>query len=170
AGMALDLLGAQVGWFACVLSAAQGYGWMGVLCAAGLVVLYVWRVAERMRAALLVAVIALAGWMWEAVPIATGSLHYANGILVAGTAPYWLSAMWALFATQLDGPLRWLRGRNWVAALLGSIGGPLSFHAGAALGAVQFVAPDRADMLLAGGWAVLLPAAVRFSAWLDHVT
>ncbi|WP_415767808.1 DUF2878 family protein [Paraburkholderia sp. J69-1] len=55
---------------------------------------------------------------------------------------------------------RRLARRRWLAALLGAAGGPLSFRAGAALGAVHFAQPMAAFCALALGWSVILPASL----------
>ncbi|MGI4814613.1 MAG: DUF2878 family protein [Janthinobacterium lividum] len=76
--------------------------------------------------------------LWESLLARTGLLVYPNGVLMAGTAPYWILALWALFAVQFNTLFDWLKGRWCLAAVLGGIAGPMSFRAGAALGAVRF--------------------------------
>ncbi len=69
--------------------------------------------------------------------------------------PFWLTAMWLLFASTLNHSLRWLQARWWLAALCGAIAAPLSYMAGARLGALEI---DTARLpLLALAWALLLP-------------
>ena len=46
---------------------------------------------------------------------------------------------------------------GWIIALLGVIGGPLAFAAGAAMGAVKFSDPVWSLVIIGAGWAVLLP-------------
>jgi len=53
-----------------------------------------------------------------------------------------------------------LRRRRLLCAMLGAVGGPLSFRAGAALGAVQFIDIWRALALIGAGWAVMLPGLI----------
>ncbi|WP_244135586.1 DUF2878 domain-containing protein [Burkholderia seminalis] len=156
----------QAGWLVCVSSAAHGRGWIGTLCATLLAGGHLLRSRVPAREASLLAIVAAIGWSWDAVPVATGALRYPNGVLLEGTAPYWIAGLWVLFAAQLNVLLRWLRGRWLAAALLGAVAGPLSFRAGAALGAVRFVSPT-AWMLLACGWAVVLPSAVWLGRHLD---
>ena len=52
--------------------------------------------------------------------------------------PFWLIVLWALLATTLNHCLAWTAQPRWRAALLGAIGGPLSYYAGQRLGAVTF--------------------------------
>lgn len=159
----------QTGWFVCVLGAAHGKGWLGVLFAAGAVTGHLCRSACAAREARLVATITVFGWLWDSAVAHSGVLVYPNGVWLAGTAPYWMAALWALFAAQLNVLFGWLHGRPAIAALLGAVAGPLSFRAGAALGAVGF--PDTAIALgvLAIGWAVLLPVSIGLARRWDGV-
>ena len=152
-----------------MLSAARGEGWLGTLLVALLAALHL-RLARAPRLeALLLVLITSGGWIWECVPTALGFLRYPNGVFVSGCAPYWIAGLWALFALQINVLFSWLRGRRVLAAVLGAIFGPLSFRAGAALGAVHFVQPWAAVALLGCGWAVLLPTAIWLGQRLDGV-
>ena len=65
--------------------------------------------------------------------------------------PYWILAMWALFATTLNASLGWLHGRPALAGALGMLSGPLAYWAGARLGAIELVQPAAALAALALG-------------------
>lgn len=159
----------QAGWLTCVLSAARGEGWIGTLLVALLASAHLLFARAPRREALLLALVATGGWVWECVPTALGYLRYPNGTIVSGCAPYWIAGLWALFALQINVLFSWLRRRPVLAAVLGGIFGPLSFRAGAALGAVTFVEPWAALAVLSCGWAVLLPIAVWLGERLDGV-
>ncbi len=159
----------QLGWFACVLSAAHDVPWMGVATAVMLVAIHLARV-ERLLTEfkLLVSVVAM-GAIWESLPVLSGLLAYPNGMILPGAAPYWILALWALFAAQFNTTFGWLKQRVLLASVLGAIAGPMSFRAGAALGAVRFVHPLPAMILLAIGWAILMPLLIVFSRRWDGV-
>jgi hypothetical protein len=53
--------------------------------------------------------------------------------------------------------------------LLGAIAGPVSFHAGAALGAVYFLKLWPAAIVLTVGWAILLPLLMVLAGRWDGV-
>ena len=80
--------------------------------------------------------------------------------LWAGFTPPWLLALWVLFAIQVNVLFRWLRGRWLLAMMLGAVAGPLSFRAGAALGAAQIPEVAVTMGVLAAGWALWLPMLV----------
>ncbi|WGS52385.1 DUF2878 domain-containing protein [Paraburkholderia sp. D15] len=159
----------QAGWFVCVLGGAHDMGWLGMLFAACAVAWHLTRVAgPRREARLLVATVGI-GMVWESVLVASGLLSYPSGTLIEGCAPYWMSALWALFAIQFNVVFAWLRTRLLLAALLGAVAGPLSFRAGASLGAVHFDQPLAAWIALGLGWAVLLPGLLRLARHWDGV-
>lgn len=154
----------QAAWFACVLGAANDLALAGTLAVVGAVVLHLWlapRAAEELR---LVGTAIAIGVLWDSAVVSLGLLSYPTGTLLPGVAPHWIVAMWALFATTLNLSLAWLKGRPALAVLLGGIGGPLAYLAGARLGAVE--APDL--MLALGvqgvGWAVLMPVLTALAA------
>jgi len=157
----------QAGWFACVLGAAHGLPWIGVIAAA---VVVAWHVARAARPAIelrLVGVAVAAGALFETVLVQSGWISFPGGMLIDGIAPYWMVAMWALFATTLNVSLRWLRPHGWLAALLGAVGGPAAYYAGARLGALEFTVVGAAMAAIALGWAVLTPLLLRVARRLD---
>ena len=95
-------------------------------------------------------------------------MQYGPNTALAATAPYWIGAMWVLFATTLNVGMRWLRKNLLVAALFGGLGGPMSFLAGEKAGAVTFPDTSTALVVIGLGWAVLLPLLVRFAARNDE--
>ncbi len=147
----------QAGWFVCVISAARDRAWIGGLFVAAALVWHASRAARPVPELKLAAAAVLVGAVWESLLVRAGLLVYPNGTLIAGTAPWWILALWALFAIQFNALFGWLKQRLWLAALLGAVAGPLSFRAGAALGAVRFPVPLHAFAALALGWAALMP-------------
>jgi hypothetical protein len=162
------ILISQLGWLVLVMGAARGWGIVGIVyvaCASG------WHLhgaSQPRREALLIVLVGATGWLWDSLIAHTGLLRYPNGILIAGTAPYWIAGLWALFAIQLNTLFKWLQGRPLLAAAIGAVAGPASFRAGAALHAVSFVHPVEATIFLAFGWAIWLPAALALAASLGE--
>jgi hypothetical protein len=163
----VNVVAFQVGWFATVLGAANGIPWLGPLAALAVAGLHL-RASQRpaVEARLLVAAMGL-GVVADSALLATGWIAYPNGEWLPGLAPFWIVTMWALFATTLNVSMRWLRGRTLLAALFGAVGGPLSYLAGARLGAMTFIDTTAALVALAAGWGVLMPALMALAARLD---
>ncbi len=104
---------------------------------------------------------------WARLLAVLGFIGYAPGPLPAPFAPLWVLALWVLLGTTLDVSLRWLRGRWWLAALLGAVTGPLAYLGGARLGALQLLRPTEAICAQAIGFGLLLPALVALSRRCD---
>ncbi|NEX59563.1 DUF2878 domain-containing protein [Noviherbaspirillum galbum] len=167
-GAAINFVLFQAGWLGCVLSAARGQAWLGVL---GVAAIGGWHLAHAARPraeARLMLLAALLGIVWESVLASGGWLVYPDGLAFGILAPYWLVAMWVLFATTLNASLGWLRGKPWLAAAFGGVGGPLAFLAGERLGAVAFARPAAATIALALGWALLTPLLTAIASRLSE--
>lgn len=157
----------QLAWFASVLGGAKGLPWFGV-AVAGLVAAIHLRSAIRPGAeALLLIIVAAVGALWDGLLAGFGWLVYPSGTFATWLAPSWIIAMWVAFATTFNRSLGWLKGRWYLAAALGAVGGPLAFAAGAALGGVSFPDPPLAMAVLAGGWSFLMPALLALAGRLD---
>lgn len=159
----------QLGWFAAVLGGAHSLPWAGTAVALTIVVFHL-ASAPRPRAELaLIGIATAVGAAWDSLLVATGWLVFASGTLIAGTAPVWIVAMYALFATTLNASLNWLKGRYLMAALFGAIGGPLAYYAGAKLGGVSFPDPLTAMTALALGWGALMPLLTVLARRFDGI-
>lgn len=165
--LVLNLLAFQLAWFACVLSAASDVPAWGIAAAVAAVCLQLLLGNAAGRDAVLVIVAMLIGLAWDTSMARIGVVQYASPGPVVGFAPAWILALWALFATTLREPLRWLHGRWRLAAFFGGVGGALSYWGAVRLGAGHFPDFALAMAVLAAGWAVITPALVEFASWLD---
>lgn len=142
----------QLGWFACVLGAQRP--WLLLVAVACLLVHLLWMAPTRGEWRL-VALTMLAGWLLDSALLNLGLFDFGAG---APVAPLWLALLWALFATTLRHCLAWTARPWWRASLLGVVGGPLSYLAGAELAGVGLpwgLLPSL--LVLAGVWAVVMP-------------
>jgi hypothetical protein len=170
--LAVNIIAFQIAWFACVLAGANGYPWIGIAVAGAGMALHLKQSLRPAQEALLLAATALIGAIWDGLLVGLGILVYPSGIFLPWVAPSWIIAMWASFATTFNVSLLWLRGRWYLAALFGGIGGPLAYYAGHKLGGVSFPEPAAAMAALATGWAVLMPLLLRLAERLngeDHL-
>ena len=165
--IALNVVAFQVGWFACVLGAAYGWPWAGIVAAAAAVAWHTLRAARPAQELKLVAIAVLVGALWDSTLVAAGWISFAPDAFAENLAPYWILAMWALFATTLNVSLGWLRGRLALAALLGLLAGPLAYWAGARLGALELREPAAALGALALGWALIMPGLLVLARRMD---
>ena len=153
----------KLGWVACVMLAAAGQPLLATLAVAAVAALHLVSVPVAVKEALLLLAAALLGLAWETLLVKTGVVRYPGYDSAAGIAPYWIVAMWVLFATTINHGMRWVKRRWSIAVLAGFLGGPMAFFGGANLGAVVFDDTLISLALIGAGWAVLLPALVWLS-------
>lgn len=160
----------QIGWLSSVLGGAREMPWLGPLAAAVALVIH-FRFARRPGAEfLLIALCALIGAAFDSALVASGWVEYPSGLFSEYMAPYWIITLWMLFGTTLNVSMRWLRGRDRLAALCGFLGGPLAYIAGEKLGGIVLVNQAAALAALGVGWAAMMPALLRLSATFDGMS
>lgn len=159
----------QIGWFACVWSATAHQPWIGLLVTIAVVGFHVFRAPVPQAELTLVALALATGLVFDSLLVWEGWLRYSSGMVFPHIAPYWIVALWGLFATLLNVSLRWMRGRWVLAALCGAIGGPAAYWGGLRVGALEFGDMHAGLVALAIGWAVLTPlllaSSVRFDGY-----
>ena len=155
----------QLGWWIAVLGAGWAYQWIGPLLVACLVCVNVWSSADPRVTTRIVIVVGLFGTLLDSALSFAGFLLFVENPFAPWLCPPWLIALWCLLATTLNGSLRWLAGRNWSAALVGGIFGPLSYYAGQQLGALRLGRNETLSLLLLSIlWAVVLPLLLRWAS------
>ncbi len=155
-----NYLSYYVGWLACVYGAAHGLSAVGV-GVAGLLVLIHFVLTHTLREEItMIIVIGALGTLVDSFQAASGLLVYQSRYAsVPWLGPIWITAIWVLFASTINWSFGWLKGRTWLAAVLGAIGGPVSYTAGERIGAVRFQHDYIVTMLaLAAIWSLVLPA------------
>jgi Protein of unknown function (DUF2878) len=153
-----NVLAFQIGWFACVLGAANGHPWLGPLAVLLLLALHLWFAADRRAALRIVLTVGMIGAATDSTLGYLGILQFRDSLFVGWFCPPWLIALWVIFATTLQSSLSWLAARPLTAAVLGSLFGPVSYYAGQALGALNLT--DNlpiAVTTLSAIWALLFP-------------
>lgn len=152
----------QVGWWVCVLSHS-----IILPIAYTLLFLFAHLTFFSAREWVLVARITVIGWALDSVMAFSEVLSLSGPTNVL---PVWLLCIWVMFATSPMLSLRFLNKNLWVAAVFGSIGGSLTYIAGArfrddiALGAPDWPA-WQAAATIGITWLIFLPllyAYLRF--------
>jgi hypothetical protein len=155
---AVNVAGVNAGWFACVLGAARGAPWLGIMVVAALLAVHLGfnRPARtEMRLALAGAVF---GFFFDTALIAGGAYEARRWLMPAPLATLWLLALWVNFALVLNVALRCLHERHALAAFLGAVGGPAAYFAGERFGALTLCRPLPYSLVpLAATWAAAIP-------------
>lgn len=157
----------QAGWFSCVLSAANGQPWLGLLTVCLVVVLH-FRIADQPSLELrLLALCVAIGLVFDSLLVSSGWVRYPSGMVFSGLAPYWILAMWALFSTTINYSMGWLKRSLILASVMGAVFGPLSYLAGERLGAIDLVDLRSSMAALAVIWGIVMPFLVHAAARLE---
>lgn len=164
----VNFIGFQIGWFACVLGAANDKELLGMIIALGIIVFHVVSQADSRNEFKLVLVAAVIGLLWETWVLSLNILHYPSHPEVSFWAPHWLIMMWALFATTINLSMGWLKGRWVLAVLMGAIFGPLAFIGGEKLGAVVFLDSTLSIITLSVGWGLLMPLMLWLAEYINR--
>lgn len=163
-GIIVNLTLFKAGWLASVIAAAASMPIAGTAVVGVAVLVHLLRAQDSAGEFRLLALAAVLGLVWESALVAVGLVDYSANSILPGVAPYWIVAMWVLFATTLNLGMRWLQKSLLTASIAGAIGGPLSFVAGEKAGAVTFSNPSLALAVIGLGWAVFLPLLVHVAA------
>jgi 1-acyl-sn-glycerol-3-phosphate acyltransferase len=159
----VDVVGFQLVWWSSALSARDGRPWVGPIAAAIFVVVHALLSPPGRRAAqvLLAGLAGAVGVVVDGVLLAGGWLAFP---LHAGAfvPPPWMVGLWAGFALTIVTTLSRASAKVWSAALLGAVFGPISYAAGARLGALALSTPavddDMASLVACGvAWALVMP-------------
>lgn len=148
----------QIGWFSCVIGGASSdYYLAGVVVVAAIIALHLVRASNVRDEITLIVITTMLGTAWDSSLMLAGLFTFTNGVVFSGLVPFWMIAMWALFATTLNVSMKWMKNRYLLAALFGAIGGPVAYYAGYRLGAVDLINAPAALLAVGIGWAIIMP-------------
>jgi hypothetical protein len=154
-----NVLGFQAVWWACVLGAGSGWGWLGPLAALGFAATHLRFTPTPRRDLRLLVAAMLLGLAIDGALGASGLLAYAEAGNTPALAPAWILALWCGFALTLTHSMVFFARRPLAAAAFGLIGGPLAYASAASVaGAVAFPHGNvPALAAVAATWGLALP-------------
>ncbi|MFC1634538.1 DUF2878 domain-containing protein [Planctomycetota bacterium] len=155
-----NIISVNVGWLACILGAARGYYWLGLVVVPILFVIHITAIERRkIRKIFIVALAAtVIGFLMDTSLIIVGALEPNRWVMPAPFTTIWDLMIWANFSLTLNASLRFLQKRPLVAALLGAIFAPGTYYAGDRLGALKFSEPVISSLLWVGAvWLFAMP-------------
>ncbi|HGM5578900.1 TPA: DUF2878 domain-containing protein [Pseudomonas putida] len=147
----------QAGWWACVLGAQRPWLLLLAILGLGIHLCLSQDINAEGRALLRVT---LAGCVLDSVLAALGLFAFD-----AWPLPLWLALLWLVLASGMRHSLAWAASDWRLGALLGAIGGPLAYLAGARLAGVALpLGAVETGLLLVPVWALTLPLLLRLAA------
>lgn len=166
----INFVAFQLGWFSCVLSAANGLPWLGLIVVCLVVALHLKSSDKPRHEWQLLMLAVVSGLVFDTLLVSGGLVRYPSGMLFPGMAPYWILAMWALFSTTLNVSMAWLKNSLPLASVMGAIFGPLSYLAGQRLGAIELLDTRASMIALAVIWAFVMPLLIYAANRLDSIS
>lgn len=164
-----ELAGFQVVWWACALGAAHGHSAPGIIAAGVFIALLL--VLRRGSAQTWLPIIAagVVGLVAESLLVAHGHVRYAAAWPSEHWAPAWIVALWMSFGATVATMRRLLARHTYPsAALLGTIVGPLTYWAGANVGALRLADAAAASLLATAlVWGIAMPLLLLAHAYAD---
>jgi hypothetical protein len=166
-----NLISADIGWLACILGAARGHHWLGLVVVPILFVIHI-TLIERHKI-VNVFVVALAsmgiGFLIDTALIILGTIEPNRWIMPAPFTTLWDLLIWANFSLTLNSSLRFLQKRFLAAAMLGAICAPWMYYAGDRLGALHFSMPVLPGLLWVGVlWFFAMPCLSFIARYFYH--
>jgi hypothetical protein len=156
----VNALGFQAGWWACVLGVVHGYETAALVFCGLLVLAHLSWVAHARQEIQLAGVALLLGIFLDTLLQSFAVIHF-EGRAWGWLSPFWLWTLWVLFALTLNSSLAFLKRLPLlIAAAAGLVFGPLSYLAGAALGAAYLHRSLFELSVLALVWMMALPILV----------
>jgi hypothetical protein len=132
--------------------------WLGPAFVAGALAVHCAFAPRPGRDLRLAGVLLLVGGLADALMVTVGAVDYGVAAPRLVLVPFWILALWPLFASTFHTTLAWLQTRPLLAALLGLLGGPPGYLAADRFGALRLGAPVPVSLLLLGlAWAVVMP-------------
>lgn len=157
----------QVGWFACVLGAANNQPWLGFLLVLIVVMGQVFVAPLPKQAFLLITLSAVLGGLIDQLLLTQHIVAYTSNGWSVSIVPVWIIGLWVSFSSTLNVSMRWLLNKKIVAFLFGLIGGPLAYVAAEKLGAVSIPPLTYHYVVLGLLWGFAMLALVEFAKQFD---
>lgn len=155
-----SVIGLNIGWFACVLGAAWEIHWLSIVIVLLLVIIHLFVIGKkRLLPAIFLGLVSLAtGFVLDTVLIAIETYEPNRWLMPAPITTIWLLMLWVNFSLALNESLKWFQKHLFVAAITGSIFGPLAYFAASRLGAVQIMSPvSKSLLMVAVVWFIAMP-------------
>ena len=163
----VNALGFQAGWWACVSGAGHGFEIESILFCSLLVCGHLYLSASPWRELKLGLFAIGVGIAVDSALQQLGIIHF-DGWALGPLSPFWLWALWGIFALTLNSSLAFLKQQSLLtSAILGLAFGPVTYYAGARLGAAALDITLAHWAALALAWMLTMPLLVAAAR---HIT
>ena len=155
-----NALGFQTAWWACIAGIGLGLEIPALVYCVVLAGLHLAFAAQPLAEAKLAAIALVTGVLADTLLQMLNVISF-YGWALGPVSPFWLWMLWVLFAMTLNASLSFLQKLPlWLSAVAGLAFGPLTYYAGAQLGAASFDGSLVHLAALALTWMIGLPFLV----------
>ena len=159
----INAIGFQTAWWVCIAGVAHGFEVVALVFCAALACGHLRYTAHAQQDLRLAAWALGIGIVVDTLLQYVGVMHF-RGLSILGLSPLWLWMLWVMFALTLNTSLAFLKTKPLaLSALAGFVFGPLTYYAGAELGAASWEGSSFPFLTLALAWMVALPSLVFLS-------
>lgn len=149
-------------WLSCAFGTAKGLLWPAVIAFLALCIYQLWPSRRHPADFKVLAASLMLGILCDTVWIQSGMLEFTDARPWKEASPLWILLLWMGFALTINHCLSWLKSNWGLTALMGLIGGPMSYIAGAKIGALTFHASTlKLTIALAIAWAISMLILVK---------
>lgn len=161
----MNFIAFQVSWLVCCMYASS-QPWVGVIFVAGWTLCLLvnnesWRIDLKLMLAA-----AMIGYVLDSTLVLLGIISFPPAASIGWPTTWWMVALWVNLAATLRYSLSWLLGHRHIAAILGSLAGPLAYYAGYKLDAISISAQPYALAIIGLEWLLAMPLLLWLAAWL----
>ena len=165
-----NIVGFQISWWICVLSATTEMAYLGPLVMATFIIIHFWKFTDSINELKLIAIFGVLGTIVDTMFMHLGLLSYdglySKDILIA---PLWITAMWCGFSATINHSMYWLNNKWMLSFVLGLVFGPLSYITGEKFGAISFTVDIKIIIVvLAIVWGLSIPSIYWVNNKLDN--
>jgi len=155
-----NALGFQTAWWACIAGVGHGLEIPAIAYCLVLAGLHLAFATKPWSETKLAAIALVTGLLVDTL-LQTASVIDFYGWALGSLSPFWLWLLWVMFAMTLNASLSFLQTQPlWLSAAAGLVFGPLTYYAGAQLGAASFDGSVIHVGALALTWMIALPFLV----------
>ena len=129
----------------------RGAPWLGPLVMVPVLAVHLSLTDDRQRELKLLLAAGVLGFLYDTALVSAGVFSPLRHLVPHAFSPPWMVGLWMNFAATLNVSMAWLRGHYLLAAVFGSIGGPLAYYGGAKLGATEALPSLNGMLVLAVG-------------------
>ncbi len=157
-----DIIGFKICWLLCAFCSVWEQPYLGPVVTLLFILIHLYIVDFKKRDIKIILIAIICGLILDSIFSIFNIIDYKGGFLTLyNIAPLWILSMWAGFALTMLYALDSIKTKYFISALLGLIGGPLSYSAGVGIGSLS-IQSNFAYILLSISWGAIVPLLFKY--------